>query len=672
MQQQEVSKNTKSIEELLTNLKDIYSKDELDTIRNAWLQAKSLTKAEAKLIRPIVPIREWVNSPYYVGGSVNTLYPYWKQALIDVYEAPQRVNQLILTGAQGAGKTTFALLVILRRIYELSCYENVARLFNLDNISKLAFAYLSVTKDQAMNSGFSKLTEWIDDIPYFQEHFKRNPGIDSSIIWPDARVWVTVGSRHNHFIGLDMIGAILDEANFREMASATKDNDYNVNQRVLNLYSQLMTRAQTRFVVGGTNYSLIILVSSTTHVGSFTESVISQYSQDPHTRIYSPALWDVKPKEYKKDRFLVFAGGNNVEPRVIKSMGDINLILQAYRKPMFDDGDLSTVYERLPNEIKPLILKVPEEHRSVFELNITEGLQSLAGYSVASISKFFSNKEAFDRSIKSYIEEPFTKQEIILSTTDNSFEDGYQPINFYLKPNFKFRNPSAPRFMHLDLALSNDSVGISMAHISGHKPLYQKQLTAHQEKYGDEIEYDSTLPIVGVDFMLRIKPPKKPHRISIPKIRDFIIYLKQVLGVNIALVTADQFQSAQLLQELSEFGIKTENLSVDRTPEPYNTLANMIDEGRFETYRHDYFEKELFGLISFSGGKKIDHPPKESKDVADSVAGSVYNTIKAADKSDTNESTLMDLFIKTNKSNKETKDYIEKALNDLTNILKNN
>ena len=48
-----------------------------------------------------------------------------------------------------------------------------------------------------------------------------SPGIDSALIWPEERMFVTVGSTHSHFIGLDMIGAILDEANFREQA-ATK------------------------------------------------------------------------------------------------------------------------------------------------------------------------------------------------------------------------------------------------------------------------------------------------------------------------------------------------------------------------------------------------------------------------------------------------------------------
>ena len=49
--------------------------------------------------------------------------------------------------------------------------------------------------------------------------------------------------------------------------------------------------------------------------------------------------------------------------------------------------------------------------------------------------------------------------------------------------------------------------------------------------------------------------------------RDFIVFLRNELGVKFEIITADQFQSAQLLQELGELGFNTGSLSVDRTPD---------------------------------------------------------------------------------------------------------
>lgn len=669
------SSSKKSFDKLLDNLSCIYSKAEIERLRDTFAQLKTLKKVKAKLIRPIVPIREWLESPYYVGSSVNTLFDYWKRALIEIFEHEEKtgvkINQVILTGAQGVGKTTAAILIILRRIYELSCYENIARLFNLDSISRIAFAYLSVTKDQAMNSGFAKLVEWVDDIPYFREHFRRKEGLDSMVVWPEERMFVTVGSTHNHFIGLDMIGAILDEANFRESAG-NKDNDYNINKKILTLYSQMITRSQTRFIVNGVNHSLAILVSSTTHVGSFTEEVIKKTGRNKNTKVYSPALWDVKPESYDKGKFLVYAGGNNIEPFIIDSLEGINLVLEAMHKKPIYDVPLDELYEKLPTDIQQFVIEVPEEHLDVFKLNIIEGLQSLAGYSVASISKFFRNYNAYNDSIADNLNHPFIQDDITLSNTSNSFEQGYQPIKFYLKPDFEFKNKKNKHFIHLDLALSGDAAGIAMSHIADYKPIYEKALTDDMQKYGEDVEYDSSLPIVTVDFMLKINPPKKPNKISLPKIRDFIIYLKQVENINIELVTADQFQSAQILQELKEFGINTANLSVDRTPEPYFTLTNLIDEGRVKMYKYLPFEDELFNLVFYAGPKKIDHPKDGSKDVSDAAAGAVFNAVKSNDKLPNDNKFLLDMWAYANTDNDSGQnDEVTRAINNLVNILKN-
>ena len=175
--------------------------------------------------------------------------------------------------------------------------------------------------------------------------------------------------------------------------------------------------------------------------------------------------------------------------------------------------------------------------------------------------------------------------------------------------------------MHLDLALTNDSVGMAMVHIDGWKKLneqyeeakeeipksffvggtssaFEAQLKVFNPISGIQIHQNELkLPTVKVDFMLEIKPPNKPNRISFSKIRDFIIWLKYVKKVNIQLVTMDQFQSAQMQQELSDTGISTAYLSVDRTPTPYRTLAALIQDRRISYYEYKKFNQELFSLI---------------------------------------------------------------------------
>lgn len=69
----------------------------LDSLVDDLLQMKE-GERKAQLIRPIVPIREWLSNEYYCGAEVFNLYPFWKEHLIKIYESPVLINEIILTG----------------------------------------------------------------------------------------------------------------------------------------------------------------------------------------------------------------------------------------------------------------------------------------------------------------------------------------------------------------------------------------------------------------------------------------------------------------------------------------------------------------------------------------------------------------------------------------------
>jgi hypothetical protein len=173
--------------------------------------------------------------------------------------------------------------------------------------------------------------------------------------------------------------------------------------------------------------------------------------------------------------------------------------------------------------------------------------------------------------------------------------------------------------------------------------------------------------------MLQIDPPNKPHAISLSKIRDFIVYLKNELHIKIGMVSADQFQSAQLLQELDELGFPTMNLSVDRTADAYLQLTSLMYEERINMYHYKPFKDELFHLIYYPAKRKVDHPKNGSKDVADSVAGATFSAILSEDKSDVDEGSLVDMFINANKGgeNEEYEEKVKELLNALMGGIKN-
>lgn len=667
-----VPKKSKEFDELLDNVQDLFTEEELEEIRKAYSEMRSSGSAKAKLIRPIVPIREWINSSYYVGSDVENIYPYWKEKLIEIFEAEDRINQVIISGALGTGKSTMAVLIIIRIIYELSCYKHISALFNLFGVSRIAFAYLSVTKEQAQNTGFSLLVEWIDSIPYFKEMFKRKSGVDSMVIWPEERMIVTFGSVANHFIGMNLIGSILDEANFFSGRSK-EDAEYTMNSKVASLYTQIMTRSESRFIINGLNHSMSILVSSSTVSSSFTEARIEKAKNDSHTMVMSPALWEVKPWNYKGKMFFVYVGGDNIEPFILEDLDDINLVLSVKKIAPFYNLSLDDAYRLLPADIKSRVIRVPEEHRQSFQGDIVIALQDIAGYSVSAANRLFTSETAYNRCVSSSMIHPFSRKKLVLSTTVEPTQDGYLPIKSYLLNGVSFANPKLKRFIHLDLALTGDSVGIACCYISGWKSIYKQESNygTLDDNPNGLIEDEIKIPVISYDFMLKIDPPHKPNKISLGKIRDFIVYLKRTVGLNIDTITADQFQSAQMLQELDELGFKTAGLSVDRTPDAYLTFTNLVYEDRVRFYEYEPFREELFTVIYYPAKRKVDHPSKGSKDVADAVVGSAFSAVRSLDKTDVTDTSLVDMFINANRHNDNYTNEVESFIKGLENHLKN-
>lgn len=193
------SKNKKRKENAEKKAKNNKRVHALDGLVDELLQMKE-GERKAQLIRPIVPIREWLNNEYYCGAEVFNLYPFWKEHLIRIYESPVLINEIILTGGLGTGKTTFANAVILRKIYELSCYMNVPALFNLLPTSLMLFAYFNLNLAQANLTGYGQLRNMIDSSKYFQELFPRNTRTNSAIEFTQANMMVRFASNEGHII----------------------------------------------------------------------------------------------------------------------------------------------------------------------------------------------------------------------------------------------------------------------------------------------------------------------------------------------------------------------------------------------------------------------------------------------------------------------------------------
>jgi hypothetical protein len=359
-------------------------------------------------------------------------------------------------------KSTAGIIVLLRKWYELSCFQNITSMFNLMSTSSIVFLYFSVNKIQAERTGFGEVRSFVDSIPYFKEEFPRNEKIDSLIVFPE-NIMMAYGSGSQHSIGMNLMGSLLDEANFFSGEGKEADSSSLATSKVAELYSSIVNRSKSRFVMsGGEDFSLSILVSSATHESSFTEQRIQMAKDDPHTIIRCPTLWEVKPQAYSGKMFYVFKGNDSLDPYIINTVDDINQykLAEGMRKSevVESETDLGVIEKevgKLPEFSKELFMAVPVELKRGFDTNIIKGLQDFGGVSVAPTGRLFTSKPVYSQACKPYLKHPFVSESVTISTGDNI------KIQDFLRADFRFKDLARPRYLHIDQSVVNDCTGIS-------------------------------------------------------------------------------------------------------------------------------------------------------------------------------------------------------------------
>jgi hypothetical protein len=230
-------------------------------------------------------------------------------------------------------------------------------------------------------------------------------------------------------------------------------------------------------------------------------------------------------------------------------------------------------------------LHVPVEYFPEFNRNEQRALRDLAAKPSEAFEPFFPDAMVLERAIDRRLAPPLDES--------GTLRDGYEPTD------------QLPRYIHVDLALSKDACGIAMAH-------------CEQDRRQDEE------PRVVVDFMLQILPPQGGE-IRLAGVRELVLALVR-RGFNIAQVSYDGYQSRDSIQILRHKGINAQLVSVDRTMEHYETLKELLNEGRLRWYCYEPLLRECKGL-ELVQGTAVDHRPGGSKDVADAVAGAVSQAV---------------------------------------------
>jgi len=229
-----------------------------------------------------------------------------------------------------------------------------------------------------------------------------------------------------------------------------------------------------------------------------------------------------------------------------------------------------------------------EDFKIAFYKNAPDALGRFACMPSEAIDAFFKSREKIEKS--------FSNLGLAVDQFGR-FEDWFAP------------DPDKEYFIHVDLAQKHDHCAVAMSHV-------QKWVNI---KVTDT--YSQPAPIVEVD-VVRFWTPTPDKSVDFTEVKDYILSLK-TKGFKIRLCTFDRWNSHDMMQQLKQYGINTELLSVAK--KHYDDMAMVVLEERLKGPHIPLLIDELLQLRIMRD--KVDHPRKGSKDLADAVCGSIFNAI---------------------------------------------
>jgi len=536
-------------------------------------------------VRPVVGVREFMESPHYMGtlkdDGTSIIYPKVMEELEIMNSGDY--EEIVLTGGIGSAKTTCALYSTAYQLYLLSCYENPHDLFGLDPSSEIVFIFQSINAKAAKTVDYQRFRAMIEKSPYFRKYFPFNPELESELVFP-KRVYVRpVSSLDTAAIGQNVFGGMLDEVNFMAVIQNSKSAiDGGTYDQATALYDSISKRRKSRFGYAGNMPGLLCLVSSKRYPGQFTDKKTEEANEQLRRTgkssiyVYDKRTWEIKPDEYfMKERFNIFIGDESRKPRILTKGEEKKMSI----------NDL------------PLVMEIPEDYRQDFNRDIMGSLRDIAGVSTLSLHPFIPDRESVVKCTRTD-KTPFLRQTVDFVDTKLQIDSK------------QFYRPELDRFVHCDLALTGDSAGFAVGCVTGFTPMSRG--AGHFE----------ILPSIYIDALLEIKPPKGGE-ILIYKVRE-IVYAMKKLGLNVKWVSFDQFQSRDSMQLLKQAGYQVGYQSMDASTMPYDFLKNALYDGRISMPAHEKCKLELFALEKDTKKNRVDHPAYFSKDVSDALAGVVF------------------------------------------------
>lgn len=558
---------------------------ESETYNNVWL-------ADYKEIP--VDKETFLTSPRFLGPSNNngaSIYPRWMEVMKELEVEGNQKYEIVFTGATRTGKTSTAVSDALYQLYRVMCLRDPQSYFGLKVSTTLLFFFFNITQTLAKGVAFKEFNTTIQYCPWFLEHGHMSASESNPIYIPEGgQIEIAYGSDASHALGRASYCVIFDECNFA--AAGIKDIN-KAKARMKAKYDTLVARVTGTFVKNGEVYGKLYIISSKNSDSDFMEDYIAAQRKagNPHMYIFDEPQWKVWPKnKYSSDRmFYIALGGRHLRSFVVPD----------------DQMDPQSLKDIEAQGYK--LMEVPEDNKTRFLSDFDIALRDIAGVSVPGTLSYIT-QATIDPCISPSRKNPFYNDVISIGTKDTLTLEEFFHMN-----EVDLTRRHLPMFIHLDLSLTTDRTGISGVWVSG-----SKEVVSIEDNKSRIAQ-----PTFTHVFSIALEAPKG-DKIPYSKILGFICWLRSQ-HFNIAGVSRDQFQSEHMAQLLEEQGFTVSKLSLDRSPQGYDTLKSTLLEQRIDMLNIKLLQDELIMLQRDSMTGKLDHPANSTKDMSDSFAGAVWN-----------------------------------------------
>ncbi len=380
-------------------------------------------------------------------------------------------------------------------------------------------------------------------------------------------------SQREAWEGYNVITVILDEISGFAMENTTGHDQAKTADAIYDMYR---ASVMSRFP----DYGKVILLS------------FPRFKNDPIQKFYESVIGEketiIRTKTLKMDDDLPDGTEGN---EITIEWEEDHIISYLYPK--------TYALKRPTWEVNPT--KKIEDFKVDFYKNSLDALGRFACMPPEMVDAFFKSREK--------VEKAFNNTALAVDNFGR-LEEWFQP------------NPDKKYFIHVDLAQKHDHCAVSLAHV---ERWVNVRVTS---------EYSQPAPIVSVDAV-RYWTPTPDKSVDFTEVKDYILALK-TRGFNIGVCTFDRWNSHDMMQQLKQYGINTEILSVAK--KHYDDMAMVVLEERLNGPYIPLLIDELLQLKIMRD--KVDHPRKGSKDLADAVCGSIFNSISRTRPDMNNEITI--------------------------------